>query len=107
MQVINDLQALPKQQFTIALDNTLYEIAIRETAGCMSADVTRGGDPTPVVSGYRCVAGELVLPEDRENGYGNFMFLTLDGDLPWWESFGTTQLLVYASPAELAAVRNG
>jgi hypothetical protein len=76
-----------------------------ETGGCMSANITRGGEPTPVISGYRCVSDELIIPEDRENGFGNFMFLTTEGDLPWWEQFGTTQLLLYASPAELAAVR--
>lgn len=100
------LQAVPKQSFTIVLDGVLYEIALRETAGCMSIDVTRSN--TPIVTGARCVAGKLLLNyRDLEDGEGNFMFLTESGDLPWWEQFGTTQSLIYATQAELEAVRNG
>jgi hypothetical protein len=107
MQAIASVQPLPKQQFTIVLDNTLYDISIIETNGCMSASITRGGEPEPVVTGWRCVAGQLVIPKDRENSYGNFMFLTRNNELPWWENFGTTQIFLYASPTDLAAVRGG
>lgn len=107
-QIINNLQALPKQEITVSLDNVLWDIAIIETAGVMSVNITSGGAPTPIVAGWRCVAGQLLIPKNRENGGGNFLFLTAGGDdLPWWESFGTTQLLAYVGAAELAAIRNG
>lgn len=104
MQFIQ-LAVLPKQRFSISLDNTLYDIALIETNGCMSANITRGGEPTAVVSGFRCVAGQLIIPEDREAGLGNFFFLTNAGDLPFWDQFASTQVFGYASPADLAAVR--
>jgi len=100
-----NLQQLPKQSFSAVLENTLYELAIIECAGIMAANISRAG--TVLVSGARIVAGQLILPLDKEGGLGNFMILTDSGDLPWWESFGTTQTLIYASAAELAAVRNG
>jgi hypothetical protein len=107
MQLINGLQALPKQQFTVVLDNVLWDITIIEAAGIMAATFKSGGNVTPVASGARCVAGQLVIPKDREAGGGNFLFLTANNELPWWESFGVSQLMFYASAAEIAAVRNG
>lgn len=100
-----DIQAIPNQSFTIALENVNYEIAIRETGGVMSVDVTRAN--VRVVSGARVVAGQLVLNySDLEDGYGNFMFLTSEGDLPYYDQFGVSQDFVYATAAELATVRN-
>lgn len=107
MQVVNGLQALPKQQFTVVFDNVLWDITLAEAGGIMAATIRSGGNVTPICSGERCVAGELIIPKDREAGGGNFMFLTANDDLPWWENFNATQLLLYASAAEIAAVRNG
>jgi hypothetical protein len=107
VQVVNGLQALPKQQFTIVLDNVLWDITLTEAAGVMAATIKSGGNVTPICSGERCVAGELIIPKVREAGGGNFLFLTANDDLPWWEEFGLTQLLFYVSAAEIAAVRNG
>lgn len=106
MQTVG-LVKLPKQEFSVVLDNTLYQIALLETNGCMSANITRGGEPSAIISGWRCVAGELIIPQNRELGFGNFFFLTKDGDLPYWDQFETTQVFIYASPEEIAAVRNG
>jgi hypothetical protein len=100
------LQALPKQSFTIVLDGVLYELALKETAGVMSFDCTRAG--VVICSGARVVAGALMLNyRPQEDGNGNFMILTNDGDLPWWEEFGNSQVMLYASNADLLAVRNG
>lgn len=107
MQVINGLKAIPKQQFTVVFDNVLWDITLTEAAGIMAATIKSGGEVTPVTSGERCVAGELIISKVREAGGGNFLFLTANDDLPWWEKFGITQLLFYASAAEIAAVRNG
>jgi len=105
MQVLT-LQAIPKQEFTVSLDGTLYDIAILATAGCMSANISRNG--VVVESGARCVAGQpLINYADLEDGFGNFIFLTGNNnqDLPDYTQFANSQTLVYASPAELAAVR--
>lgn len=101
------LQAIPKQQFTIVLDNVLYDISVIETNGCMSINLSRG-DEGEIVAGQRVVAGQLCLPyRSLENAEGNFMFLTNDGDLPYYDQFGLTQTFVYATNAELLAVRDG
>lgn len=100
------LQAIPKQSLSVVLDNVLYAIELIETNGCMSFNLDRAG--VRVLSGQRIVAGQLLLPYDyTEDGQGNFMFLTKDGALPYYDQFTTTQTFLYASNAELEAVRNG
>lgn len=105
MQVV-PVQAIPKQSLSVVLDNVLYGIDFLSTNGCMSLNVTRANER--VVSGQRVVAGQLVLPFKRQEAeQGNFMFLTQGGDLPAYDQFGVTQSFLYASNAELEAVRDG
>lgn len=102
-----DVKNIPNQSFSVALDNTLYDLRIIETNGCMSVDITRAG--VIVEQGARIVAGQpLINYSALEDGFGNFMFLTgnNNNDLPYWDQFGATQTLTYASAAELALVRN-
>ena len=100
------LQAIPKQNLSVVLDNVLFNIDIIETNGCMSFNLDRAG--VRVISGQRIVAGQLLLPyQYTEGGAGNFMFLTNNGDLPYYDQFTTTQSFIYASNDELEAVRNG
>lgn len=110
VSVISNLQPLPKQAFSISLDGVFWQISIIEAGGIMAASFTSGGAPLDICDNQRCVAGQLIIPKNREAltpGAGNFMFLTANGDLPWWEEFGITQTFVYATAAELAAIRNG
>lgn len=100
------LQAIPSQQLTAVLDSILYNLALRLSNGCMFVDITRAG--LPVVSGQRIVAGEPFLPYVvLEGSFGNFIMLTLDGDLPDYTQFGLTQTLVWATAVEIGAIRNG
>lgn len=103
MQAIG-IQAIPKQSFTVVLANVLYDIALIETAGCMSMNLTRGGEV--ILSGQRVVAGQLCIPYKLvENKFGNFFFLTENGDLPDYEQFGKTQTFWYVSNEEIEAIR--
>lgn len=98
------LQALPNQQLTVVLDGILYDLTFRVTNGCMSVDILRGGEP--VVMGQRIVAGYPFIPyESLEGSYGNFIMLTQDGDLPYYDQFGITQTLLWATAAEIGAIR--
>lgn len=100
------LQAIPKQSLSIVLAGLLYDIDILSTNGCVSLNVARSS--VRVVSGQRAVAGQLVLPFAlQEDGEGNFMFLTQDGELPAYDQFTSTQSFLYASNAELESVRDG
>lgn len=99
-----ELAAIANQGLSIQLDGLFYEIDIREVNGAMAASITREG--VPVVSNMRVTAGTPLLPY-RYQESGNFVLLTDNEALPYWDQFGDTQFLVYVSPAELEAYRAG
>lgn len=99
-----DLQLAPvaNQQLSAQLDGVRYEITLKETRGCMSATVTADG--ATLVSMCRVVAGTPILPYAYQ-AKGNFVLLTEGDELPYYTAFGSTQSLVYVSPAEIEQLR--
>src|SRR5690606_13964558 len=76
-----------------------WELTIKTARRCMVADVVRDG--RVLVQGQRIVADAPIIPYRYLSTQGNFAILTPDGELPWWESFGYTHMLVYMTPEEL------
>lgn len=103
MQLI-PLQNTPNQSFPITLNNVRYLLTFRTIGMLTYVDIDINNVRT--VSGVRCPPGEPLLPyEYLEGAGGNFAFLTQNGAYPNYTEFGITQTLIYASPAELAALR--
>lgn len=96
------LQATPNQTLSVLLDGARYTLAIKEANGCMVADVTR--DDTDLLYGALIVAGSPIVPYAYMEA-GNFLILTEDDELPYWDQFETTQSLIYVTADELAALR--
>lgn len=104
MQTIPLSNTTPRQQFTVTLDNILYDITLVAVQDCMYATILMNN--VAVVSGARCVANAPLIPfHYLERSGGNFAFFTQNDENPWWDQFGVTQDLLYASAAELAAAR--
>jgi hypothetical protein len=101
MQII-PLASVPNQSFTVTLDGNRWGFRIKAARDCMCADVSL--NEQDVVLGQRIVAGTPVLPYRQLAIFGNFILLTDNDDLPDWEKFSTGQLLVYATPDEIAAL---
>jgi hypothetical protein len=80
----------------------VYDIALRVINGAMAASITRDG--VPVIRNIRATAGTPVLPY-RYQEAGNFLFMTEDESMPYYDQFGITQFLVYVTVDELAAYR--
>lgn len=100
------LQAIPKQQFDIVLNDVLWSFTFIQTGGCMCWNGTRAG--VDVIDGQRLVAGQLLIPfKYQEASQGNLIFQTANEEAPWYESFGVTQTLYYVTDTELGAIRNG
>lgn len=101
MQVI-PLQAVPNQSFSIQLDNNNWDFAIHDCGnGLMAVDIALNG--TQLLTGLRMVPAFPLIPY-RYLMDGNFVMLTNDDEYPDWNQFGITQTLIYASPAEIAAI---
>lgn len=96
------IEALPNQSFSIPLDNNQWDIVIKSTNGTVSVTMTLNG--ALVIENMRAVAGMRVIPSRYEEA-GNFVFVTTNFQVPDYTKFGTTQQLIYASAAELAAQR--
>lgn len=96
------LSAVPNQEFAVVLDGNNWDIAIRLTGGVMSVSMARDG--AQVIENLRAVAGMRLIPSRYEEA-GNFAFVTANHELPDYRLFGVSQSLLYAGPAELAAIR--
>lgn len=106
---------IPNQSLSIRLDDNFYDIdifmcatGVQETpffeAPIMAMNLSRNG--TAILTGQRLVAGFPAIPY-RYLEDGNFVIITDDDDLPDYNEFGITQFLIYASAAEIAALRAG
>lgn len=96
------LAAVPNQSFSVRLDDTRMVLRIKEANGVTVADLERAG--TVVLLGTRALAGECVIPYHYLEE-GNFIFLTLNDELPDWRLFGVSQSLIYITAAEVIALR--
>jgi len=100
------LATIPNQTFNVRLDNHRYEITLQTCEAIMAASIVRDG--VPIVSGARCVSGyPLINYRAIEDLKGNFVFDTLNEELPFWEKFGQTQFLYYVTQDELIEARSG
>lgn len=96
------LQAVPNQNLSIDLGGFPYDITVKEARGCMVLTLVR--DNITILDGVRLVAGSPVIPA-RYQEAGNFVLLTPDDALPYYDQFGISQFLVYLDAAEVAALR--
>lgn len=102
------LAAISFQTLSITLDENYYDLAVFVSGGTtpdsqvMGMDITRNG--VPIVLGQRLVPGYPVIPY-RYLENGNFIITTDNDEYPSYLQFGINQFLIYASAAELAALR--
>lgn len=95
------LQTTANQSVVVTLDGNRWALSLKACAGVMAVDVDL--NDTPILRGQRVVAGMPVIPYRRlAPGQGNFMFLTVDDMLPWWERFNIDQSLQYVTAEDLA-----
>lgn len=93
--------SIPNQAFTVTIDNVRWGLALKDARGVMVADVTR--DDIRLLSATRVLAGEAIIPYAYLQT-GNFLMLTDQNQLPEWGQLGVSQVLVYLSAAEIAAL---
>lgn len=100
-QAIN-LQPVPNQQLSVTFGDIRYNLTLKSVGQVMALDLTI--DDRLIYSGLRIVAGTPLIPY-RYQEAGNFIFITLNNCLPFYTRFGEDQTLIWASPAELVALR--
>jgi len=99
------LQAIPNQRTQFVADGQQYDIRIRfDGNDMMFMDVTVNGDVVAV--SCPCIAGQMTIPyQYLEGDGGNFIWQTASGGNPNYQNFGGSDVLLYASAAEMAQAR--
>ncbi len=101
-----DLQAIPNQELSVTIDTVPYTLHIFDYGGGMAVDVYRSST-TALIQGARIVAGWPLIPFTYlEDASGNFIITTQDNELPYYDEFGVSQFLIFATNSELEAIRS-
>lgn len=95
------LAAIPNQSFTATIDEVRWSLAFKDIRGVTAVDTSRDG--VELLRGSRALAGETLIPYQYMQT-GNFIFVVTGDTMPEYSQFGVSQLLVYLSAAELAAI---
>lgn len=93
------LQTIANQQFTAELNGHRVDMTFKACTNIMVVDIAV--DEEVILRGHRLVAGEPMIPYRYLNQWGNFVLMTENDELPWWEQFGITQFLVFLTPEEI------
>ena len=96
------LKVFARQSLSVMLEQSLYEISLKECNGIMAATIIRDG--VTVISNRRVCAGMTIIPE----GYleeGNFVILTEDDEIPYYTGFESSNVLVYLTIDEVNDIR--
>ena len=99
------LQAMPNQTTSFIADGQQYNIRVWfDGDDMMFMDVTVNS--VLVAASCPCLVGQMVIPYAYlEGAGGNFFWTTASGDNPNYENFGASDVLLYASNAEMATAR--
>ena len=96
------LSTIPNQSFDVVLEGANYTIRLVACFDCMAVDIRRNG--VDIVIGQRLVAGSLIVPSAYQYaGFGNFILLTNDDEIPYYDQFGISQFLIYYTAADIEA----
>ena len=92
------LKQFPRQSLSVVLENSLYELSLKECNGIMAATVIRDGET--IVNNRRVCAGTPIIPS-RYLSDGNFFILTNGDDLPYYTGFESSNTFVFLTNEEM------
>lgn len=99
MQTI-PIQSVPNQSLSVTIDRQRWTLTIKAAVSSMVVDLSLNDQA--VIRGLRIMPNQPLIPYPYLATVGNFLMLTADDQIPWWERFGIDQTLVYATAAEIA-----
>ena len=97
-----ELIAVPNQQFTVNLDNRVWDITIKENGGNLMATISVNGER--LISSGIVLNGQFVIPFPRLSLYGNLFFTAPNNMAPNWRDLGKTQHMYYMTLEEMEAL---
>jgi translation initiation factor IF-1 len=98
-----NLQQLPNQEFSIALENSRYVVRVVQTNTMMAITITK--DDVVLIQNQRLLPNDFILRSNLVDAdSGNFFMLVQDESIPVYTAFGVTQFLTYIDSDELEAL---
>ena len=105
MKLIPLSNVSPNQKFDIVLDGQTFTLSLRTIQDYTLIDISING--TRIISSSKCVDGSLIIPAKYlQNGFGNFFFVTINDEYPYFEEFGANHFLWYLSSSEIEGLTN-
>ena len=92
------LDSVPNQSLGVTLDENRWQLEFKEAQGVMC--VTISLNEALLLSNQRLVANAPMIPYEYLQGFGGFILLTDNDELPYWTDFGLRHTLVYYSEDE-------
>lgn len=102
MRII-EMAATPNQSFSVTLEGNRWDFVIKQAVTSMIADVTL--NEVMRLTGIRIVAESPIIPYEYLQGAGNFIILTENEEIPYWDRFGVDQIMVFATIEEIAEAK--
>ena len=93
------LQAIPNQNLKYQAEDELYDITIRTTKYATHISISR--DDEAIISNQILIPNSLVMRYNYDVTNGNFIFESMQDNLPDYNKFGVTQFLYYVDNSEL------
>ena len=90
-----DVNNIPNQEVSVALDNTVYTIELKQGANNMFYSIKN--EEKQLVSGFPLMPNMPLLTRKDKQITGNFYLLSTTNEYPYYLDFGETCTLVYES----------
>ena len=87
------------QNFKVTINSELYDVTIRTTKYSTFISISR--DNQVLISNQILIPNQLIIRYDYLVSSGNFVFTSLNGDLPDYKNFKINQFLYYFTNEEL------
>lgn len=89
----------PNQSVNFSYGTNSYRIHLYTFKGFTLADVYLNNEA--VVNGARCVPDQLIVQNESALTDGNFAFICVDKDYPYYTKFNRSQQLVFLTAQEI------
>lgn len=95
-----ELDKIPNQTFTVMIDNTNYQVALRTIKGLTYISVWANGEV--LFYNQLCMPNSFVNPFNYVSTNGKFYFKSTTNDYPYFKDFGVTQTLYFLTKDEIS-----
>lgn len=103
MQIINNIQPIPNQEFSVTINDHVYQFRFMYCVDFMAYDLYI--DDIEIIRGFRMVYSQPLITYKHQEVDGNFIIASDNPIDPIYTEFNSTQFLQYLTPDESDQLR--